>query len=107
MAEFRVNLSDIVATALEYGLGIWFVGWGLLSVCAPTHISEESLMYETLAWYTKRAIGRQSTKHPLTTSQIRFWGITYLVGGILFLTDATMRSFFSAPRQFVCPVPGE
>lgn len=91
-----MNISNAIATALECVVGVWAVWWGIVSICAPTRIRDkkDSLMHKCMVWSIKRSIFKQRAQQPLTISLIRFLGITYLVGGILFLTDAIVRSFF-------------
>ena len=86
-------LSETIAAILAYGFGLVFIVWGMASICAPNRIRDntQSFTHKVMVFYTRRVLTRQSPEQPLEISHIRFWGITYLVGGILFIIAAAIR----------------
>ncbi len=92
-----MDLDEIIATGLEFGFGLWLLSSGIVSVCVPSLIKDrqDSLAYRVMARSNKMAT-RQDPERSLSASQIRFWGIIYLIGGVLALTDATIRVVLAA-----------
>jgi hypothetical protein len=85
--------SETIAAILAYGFGLLFIVWGMASICAPSRIRDnaQSFTHKVMAFYTRRVLTGHSPEQSLEISHIRFWGITYLVGGVLFIIAAAMR----------------
>ena len=86
-------LGEKIAVVLAYGFGLGFIVWGTMSICASGRIKNntQSFTHKVMAYYTKRVLTRQNPEQPLEISHIRFWGITYLIGGILLIVAAVTQ----------------